>query len=93
MVGIGFGVIATVRITPVPLSATGDPVTVALVPVIVAVPLAAPAAVGLNRTLMVQVAAAASVAVQLPPLRLKGAVTATAMPVKAPVPVLCSVKV
>jgi len=82
--------------TPVPLSETGDPVTGTLA-VMVAVPVAAPGVVGENTTLIVQVAAAASVAVQVPPAapagRENGAVTATAMAVAPAVPVLCRVSV
>src|SRR6202051_5124705 len=83
-------------VVPVPDSDTGEPVTRAL-PGIVAVPVAAPVVVGENTMLMVQVLAAASVAVQVPPAtpagRENGAVTATVTPVRLAVPVLCSVSV
>src|SRR5580704_2736721 len=79
--------------TPVPVSETGEPVTVAPVPVMVTEPVAAPAAVGLNRTKMVQFAPAFRVAAQVPPFRLKGAVTVIAVIGKAAVPVLESVNV
>ena len=90
----GFGVIDSAdRVaTPVPVSVTGEPVTATL-PVIVTVPFAAPVAVGENTTLIVQLPPAPSVAVQLPPERVNGAVTATVTPVRAAVPVLCSVSV
>ena len=81
---------------PVPESATGEPVTGTLA-VMVAVPLAAPVAVGVNTTLMVQVVAAARVATQVPPAAPagleNGAVTTTAMVVAPAVPVLLSVSV
>jgi hypothetical protein len=80
-------------VTPVPLRPTGEPVTATL-PVMVAVPVAAPAAVGENRTVMVQVpVATVRVPVQVPPTLEKGAVTATVTPVKDAVPVLVRVKV
>ena len=53
--------------TPVPVSDTGDPVTITLA-VMVAVPFADPSTVGENTTLMVQVDAAAKVAPQVPPV-------------------------
>jgi hypothetical protein len=63
----GLGVIETVpRGTPVPLRATGEPV-IATLPPIVSVAFTKPFTVGVNTTLMVQVAAAASVAPHVPP--------------------------
>ena len=52
--------------TPVPVNATGEPVTGTL-PVMVTVPVLAPALVGENLTMIVQVEAAAKVAPQVPP--------------------------
>jgi len=87
----GVGVAATLE-TPVPMRVTGEPVTVPF-EVIVTDPLAGPLAVGENLTRIVQFAPTASVVVQLPPLRLNGAVTATLMPVNPTAPVLVSVSV
>jgi hypothetical protein len=53
-------------LTPVPLSATGEPVT-ALLAVIVTDPVAGPEIVGANCTTIVQEAPAANVARQVPP--------------------------
>src|ERR1700692_2799427 len=53
--------------TPVPLRLTGEPAPATL-PVIAAVPGAAPNAVGENATVMVQVAPAAKVAPHVPPI-------------------------
>ena len=91
----GFGVIETVAgvATPVPLSATGEPATATLARM-VRVPLSAPAAVGENTTLMVQVAPAARVVVQVPPDCEKTPDEKTSViPVPDAVPVLCSVRV
>ena len=63
---VGVRVAVLIAATPVPLNATGDPTTGKL-PLIVRLPVAAPVAVGLNTTLMVQVAPLASVAAQVPP--------------------------
>jgi hypothetical protein len=80
----------------VPVKLTGEPVTSTL-PVMVTVPVAGPAAVGENTTLMVQVAPATKVAPQKPPNdpvgRENGAVTTTVIPVRFAVPVLWSVRV
>src|SRR6516165_4710426 len=83
--------------TPVPVSPTGEPVTATLAR-IVRVPVTVPRAVGVNTTLMVQVAPFARVAVQVPPAvpagREKTAFEKVSeMPVPGAVPVLCSVKV
>ena len=59
----------------------------------VAVPVGEPPAVGENLILIEQFAPTARVAVQVPPLRLNGAVTATAIPVTATGPVLVRVSV
>ena len=61
----------------------------------VSVPVAAPSAVGVNTTLMVQVAPAAKVVVQVPPPDREKSVDekVSVMPVPAAVPVLCSVRV
>ena len=88
----GCGVAAT-RATAVPFNATGEPVTVALVDVMVTVPVGEPLAVGENLIAIEQLVPTARVAPQVPPLRLKGAVTATAMPVKPTGPVLVRVSV
>src|SRR5271165_4134396 len=89
----GVRVAALTSATPVPLSATGEPVTGTLAKM-VSVPVTAPSAVGVNTTLMVQVAPAAKVAVQVPPDREKTAdEKARVIPVPAAVPVLCSVRV
>src|SRR5271165_1195507 len=91
---VGVRVAAIRSATPVPLSATGEPVTGTLAK-IVNVPVTAPSAVGVNTTLMVQVAPAAKVAVQvLLAASEKTADEKTAsIPLAAPVPVLCSVRV
>jgi hypothetical protein len=78
--------------TPVPERATGDPVTGTFA-VMVAVPFTSPGVVGEKTTVIVQVAAGANVAVQVPPDWAKGAVTTTVIPVKFPVPVLLRVRV
>jgi hypothetical protein len=72
---------------PVPLSATGDPPTVELAPMLTE-PLDRPDAVGANVMLMVQVLVPlllnANVPVQVPPVRENSVpVTVTVMPVKA----------
>src|ERR1700730_9880912 len=64
--GLGATVAERSGATPVPLSATGDPVTATLARM-VTVPLYDCAAVGANVTLMVQVAPAAKVVPQVPP--------------------------
>jgi hypothetical protein len=90
------GVTLSAGARPVPLNATGEPVTVTFA-VMVAVPVAAPAAVGENTTLIVQVDAAARSPVQVPPAEpvgLKnGPVKTTGMPVAVVPPVLLSVRV
>jgi len=58
----------TVAATPVPLRATGEPLTVTLA-VMVTVPVFAPAVVGENVTVIVQLAPAAKVVPQVPPAR------------------------
>src|SRR5271169_2111423 len=89
----GVRVAASTGVTPVPLSATGEPVTATLAKM-VSVPDAAPVAVGVNTTLMVQVAPVARVVVQVPPDREKTVdEKARVIPVPAAVPVLCSVRV
>jgi hypothetical protein len=90
----GFGVTVAVRIAavPVPVSVTGEPVTGTLA-VMVSVPLYDCTAVGANVTLMVQVAPAAKVAPQFPPVREKPAGKAPrVMPVRVAPPVLLSVR-
>jgi hypothetical protein len=81
---------------PVPVRATGEPTTGTFA-VMVAVPVALPAAVGEKTTTMVQVDAGLRVAPQVPPpapaTLENGAVTTTLMPVTARVPVLDSVSV
>ena len=82
---------------PVPLSDTGEPLTVTFA-VMVTEPVDATAAVGEKTTLMVQVpGAGVSVAPQVPPAAPvgleKGAVTTTVIPVTLAVPVLCRVRV
>ena len=94
MIVRGFGKTLTVAgIAPMPLRATGEPVTVVLA-VIANVPFTVPMAVGLKTTLMVQVAVATvRVPVQVPPAapagreKLDGENTRV-MPVTSPVPVL-----
>lgn len=82
--------------TPVPLSATGEPVTVTLA-FIVAVPVNAVADVGANTILIVHVAPGAKVPPQVPlaapPGRENGAVTVSLMPVAAAPPVFDRVRV
>lgn len=84
------------RAKPVPLRATGEPFTVTFA-VIVAVPVAGPAAVGVNTMPIVQVAPAPRVPMQVPPAppagRENGAVTATVIPVAVAVPSFSSVSV
>ena len=77
---------------PVPLRDTGEPATTKL-PVMLAVPLAGPSAVGVNTTLMEQFPPAPSVVPQVPPDWENGAVKvkATAIPVRVTLPVLRSV--
>jgi hypothetical protein len=82
--------------TPVPVSATGEPVTAAAA-VIVTDPVDEVCVVGEKTMLMVQVLVAASVAVQVPPAatagRENGAVTTIVTPVRLAPPVLLSVRV
>ncbi len=78
-----------------PLSVTGEPVTVTLA-VMVSVAGTAPTAVGENTTLIVQVAPAFRVAPQVPPpaeREYRGDEKASVIPVPVAVPVLCSVRV
>src|SRR5882672_2387987 len=85
--------------TPAPLNCTGEPTTVTLATK-TAVPVAAPTAVGVNTTLIVQFAPAASVVPQLgaPPgkvpvvIRENEPVNVTPMPVSVALPVLCKVR-
>jgi hypothetical protein len=78
---------------PVPLSETGEPVTVTLAATLSA-PVNGPATVGEKTTLMVQVVAAANVAPQVPPAvpagRENGAAVAIVIPVRLAVPTLCN---
>jgi hypothetical protein len=91
--GFGVTVARCVAATPVPLSETGEPVTVTF-PAMVAVPVTVPGgAVAVNVTVMVQVAPAARVVPQVPPALENGDVTATVMPVRLAPPVLESVSV
>jgi hypothetical protein len=90
--GLGLTLALLAEAIPVPVRVTGEPVT-ATFPVIVAVPDAAPVAVGENTTVMVQVAAGVSVALQVPPDCENGAVTTTVIAVRLAPPVLCSVRV
>jgi len=91
------GVTEKVRVAaaPVPLSETGEPPTATLAAK-VAVPVAAPTAVGVNTTLTVQLAPAAKVAVQVPPAAPVGlenrAVIVTPIPVAGAPPELISVR-
>jgi hypothetical protein len=82
-----------VTAAPVPLSETGDPVTLTLA-VIVSVPAKEPAAVGVNTTLIVQVDAAFNVVPHVPPVvpasLENGAVAVIVIPVRLAVPTLCS---
>src|SRR6516165_6545499 len=96
----GARVAATIPVTPVPESATGEPLTGTLA-VMVTVPAFAPVEVGENVTVIVQDAPAASTAPQVPPARANTAgggagevvATATAMLLASAVPVLCRVSV
>jgi hypothetical protein len=88
----GSGLIANLDATPVPLSETGEPVIATLL-VIVKVPFTKPSAVGRNLTLIVQVAPATNVPVQVPPAapvgrKYRGDENARVMPVTLAVPVL-----
>src|ERR1700726_4075410 len=94
---------ATTGATPVPVSATGEPLTATLA-AMVAVPVFAPVEVGENTMLIVQLTPAASVAVQVPPAPPVGrencvpgppvsVATTTLIPVAPAVPVLDSVRV
>src|ERR1700687_2419774 len=95
-VGLQLAGVRAALSTPVPLSATGEPMTGTLA-VMASVPVAAPAAVGRNTTLMVQVVPAARVVPQVPPAapagRAKGPVNAKVMPVAVVPPVFLSVRV
>ena len=77
---------------PVPLSDTGEPLTVTFA-VMVSVPANDPAAVGANTTLIVQVEAAFKVAPHVPPAipagRENGGVGVIVMPLRLAVPTLC----
>lgn len=90
--GLGETLAERVAAVPVPLSETGELVTVAF-PVMVTVPVAAPIVVGVNTTLIVHVAPAANVVPQVPPAvaLAKGEVTATVKPVKVAPPLLLTV--
>src|ERR1700687_2117717 len=90
---VGVRVALTTRATPVPERATGEPATMALA-VMDSDPTYDCAAVGVNATMIVQVPPAAKLVPQLPPDREKPAGKApTVMPVRGPIPVLCSVRV
>ena len=102
--GDGLTVNVRVAAAPVPLRETGEPATAPLVAVIVAVPVKATAVAGENTTLIVQLAPAARVPVQVPPAPPPGRengtglaegvdAKATPIPVAAPFPVLDNVKV
>jgi hypothetical protein len=78
--------------TPVPVRPTGDPEIVTL-PVMDAVPVDAPRAVGEYVTRIVQVEVAARVPPHVPPALANGAVTVTVIPVKLAPPVLFRVRV
>src|SRR5580700_8087412 len=77
--------------TPVPVRPTGDPEIVTL-PVMDAVPVDAPRAVGEYVTRIVQVEVAARVPPHVPPALANGAVTVTVIPVKLAPPVLFRVR-
>src|SRR5450631_1096920 len=96
---VGVRVAVNTGAAPVPLRVTGEPATGKL-PLMLAVPVAGPLAVGWNTTLIWQVPPAGSVggAVgQLPPAapvgRENGPVKTTTIPVRATLPVLCRVRV
>jgi hypothetical protein len=94
--GLGDTVAERVAARPVPVSETGEPTTGTL-PVMVTVLVGAgPAAVGENTMPIVHVAPAANVPPHVPPAvpvgLENGAVTVTVIPVRAPPPVLCSVR-
>src|SRR6266404_4964610 len=63
---VGVRLADTTAAMPVPLSDTGEPLTLTLA-VMVTVPVFAPVLVGVNVTLIVQVPPAANVAPQVPP--------------------------
>src|SRR4029077_2850477 len=90
--GLGATLADRTAATPVPVRLTGEPVTGTLA-VIVTVPLAVVVFVGVNTTLMEQLAPAFKVAPQLPPDRENGAVTTTAMVVAWAPPLFVSVRV
>ena len=93
---VGVTVAVCVAARPVPVRATGEPVTATL-PVIVTVPVEATAEVGENTTLMVQVELAGKAGLQVPPAAPvgleNGAVTTTVMPVAVAPPALDRVRV
>lgn len=82
----------TDSLTPVPVSATGEPFTTTLAEM-VAFAEAAPGAGGEKTMVIVQLAAAAKVAPQEPPERANGAGTETEIPVAVAPPLLYSVSV
>jgi hypothetical protein len=88
---VGDTVAVRVTVEAVPLSETGDPVTVTLA-AMVSVPENEPVVVGANTTLIVHVDAAFNVPLHVPPAvpagREKGAVAVIAMPVRVAVPTL-----
>ena len=91
--GFGDTVALETAAAAVPVSETGEPVTVTL-PGIVSVPVTVPVCVvGENTTLMVQVAGATNVAPQVPPAAAlaNGAVKARVPKVNVPVPVAVTV--
>ena len=89
---VGDTVAVRVTAEPVPLSETGDPVTIALA-AIVSVPENEVAVVGAKTTLIVHVEAAFNVPPQVPPAvpagRENGAVGVITIPVRGAVPTLC----
>src|SRR5271169_3666735 len=89
----GVRVAAITGATPVPLSATGEPATATLAKM-VSVPVVAPSDVGVNTTVMVQVAPGFKAVVQVPPDCEKTVdEKARSIPIAAAVPVLCNVRV
>jgi hypothetical protein len=92
--GVGAEMPTIAAAVPVPLSVTGEPVTVAL-EVIVSVALINPTAVGENTTVIVQdPAIGVNVVPQVPPAREnRGDENASAIPVTSTVPVLLRVRV
>jgi len=90
---LGDTVATKVAAVPVPLSATGEPVTVTLA-AIVSVPANDPEVLGAKTTLMVHVEAAFNVPPHVPPAvpigRENGAVAEIVIPVRLAVPTLCN---